>query len=108
MSEKSKRRKFYAVRRGHKPGIYLTWEQCRAQVEGYPSADYKGFPTAKSAKDYLNGSVTGNSTEPLKIESVVTIPRFVPGLVPETPLKQVVIYTDGACIGNPGPGGYGV
>jgi ribonuclease HI len=23
-------------------------------------------------------------------------------------LKQVVIYTDGACVGNPGPGGYGV
>lgn len=22
-------------------------------------------------------------------------------------LKQVVIYTDGACLGNPGPGGYG-
>ena len=25
-----------------------------------------------------------------------------------TELKQVTIYTDGACIGNPGPGGYGV
>jgi ribonuclease HI len=24
------------------------------------------------------------------------------------PLKQVVIYTDGACKGNPGPGGWGV
>jgi ribonuclease HI len=23
-------------------------------------------------------------------------------------LKKVVIYTDGACLGNPGPGGYGV
>jgi len=23
-------------------------------------------------------------------------------------VKQVTIYTDGACIGNPGPGGYGV
>lgn len=23
-------------------------------------------------------------------------------------LPQVIIYTDGACIGNPGPGGYGV
>lgn len=22
--------------------------------------------------------------------------------------KQVILYTDGACIGNPGPGGYGV
>ncbi|MBM2810438.1 MAG: RNase [Chloroflexi bacterium] len=25
-----------------------------------------------------------------------------------TDTKQVAIYTDGACIGNPGPGGYGV
>lgn len=25
-----------------------------------------------------------------------------------TGTKQVTIYTDGACIGNPGPGGYGV
>ena len=24
------------------------------------------------------------------------------------PVKQVRIYTDGACLGNPGPGGYGV
>ncbi len=24
------------------------------------------------------------------------------------PKKQVIIYTDGACVGNPGPGGYGV
>ncbi len=24
------------------------------------------------------------------------------------PQKQVIIYTDGACLGNPGPGGYGV
>ena len=26
----------------------------------------------------------------------------------DCPLKHVTIYTDGACIGNPGPGGYGV
>lgn len=25
-----------------------------------------------------------------------------------TEIKQVTVYTDGACIGNPGPGGYGV
>jgi ribonuclease HI len=25
-----------------------------------------------------------------------------------TTLKRVTIYTDGACLGNPGPGGYGV
>src|SRR5260370_29633901 len=26
----------------------------------------------------------------------------------QDPPKEVIIYTDGACIGNPGPGGYGV
>ena len=26
----------------------------------------------------------------------------------DSELKQVKIYTDGACLGNPGPGGYGV
>jgi ribonuclease HI len=29
-----------------------------------------------------------------------------PAVVPES-LKQVVIFSDGACLGNPGPGGYG-
>jgi len=23
-------------------------------------------------------------------------------------MKEVILYTDGACSGNPGPGGYGV
>ena len=23
-------------------------------------------------------------------------------------LKRITVYTDGACIGNPGPGGYGI
>ncbi|HHU86706.1 MAG: ribonuclease HI [Pelotomaculaceae bacterium] len=30
------------------------------------------------------------------------------GSSPDKPLKEVTIYTDGACSGNPGPGGYGV
>ena len=30
-----------------------------------------------------------------------------PGSVPPGAMKQVTIYSDGACIGNPGPGGYG-
>ena len=29
-------------------------------------------------------------------------------LIKKSDLPQVIIYTDGACAGNPGPGGYGV
>ena len=28
--------------------------------------------------------------------------------LPTEKLPQVTLYTDGACIGNPGPGGYGI
>lgn len=32
----------------------------------------------------------------------------MPGSMPEPVLGKVVVYTDGACKGNPGPGGWGV
>ena len=30
--------KFYAVRIGHKPGIYYTWADCLEQVKGFKKA----------------------------------------------------------------------
>ncbi|VDK48266.1 unnamed protein product, partial [Cylicostephanus goldi] len=27
---------FYAVANGRNIGIYTTWDQCRAQIDGYP------------------------------------------------------------------------
>ncbi len=30
--------KFYAVRTGHKPGIYHSWPDCQQQVTGYKAA----------------------------------------------------------------------
>ncbi len=34
------------------------------------------------------------------------MPSWIP-FEPQVPKKQVVLYTDGACSGNPGPGGWG-
>lgn len=50
-------KKYYAVknRNGGISGIYLTWEECRAQVEGVPGARYKGFPTLEEAEAFLRG-----------------------------------------------------
>lgn len=45
--------KYYAVRKGMKTGIFLTWEECRASVSGYSGAEYKSFPTEEQAKEYL-------------------------------------------------------
>lgn len=46
-------KKFYAVKKGKSTGVFITWEECRASVEGYPGAEYKGFPSMEEAQSYL-------------------------------------------------------
>lgn len=48
-------KKYYAVRVGQTPGIYLTWDDCKAMVDGYPGAKYKGFETIAEAEAFLEG-----------------------------------------------------
>jgi ATP-dependent DNA helicase PIF1 len=47
------KKKFYAVRRGREPGIYLTWDDCKAQVHGYKDSIFKGFGTRPEADAFL-------------------------------------------------------
>lgn len=35
--------KYYIVWVGKTPGIYTTWEECKAQVQGFPKAKYKSY-----------------------------------------------------------------
>lgn len=46
-------KKVYAVKRGKVTGVFNTWEECRASVEGYPRAEYKGFASREEAEAYL-------------------------------------------------------
>ena len=59
------KKKFYAVKQGRKTGMFLTWDDCKKQVMGYPGAIYKSFGTEAEAKEYLgiSGTVAGNFSE---------------------------------------------
>lgn len=50
------KKKFYAVKTGRKPGIYLSWDACKAQITGFSGAVYKGFETEDEARLFLSGS----------------------------------------------------
>jgi|SRR5437867_597454 len=108
----AQKKRFYAVRRGHKPGIYRSWEECRIQVEGYSNAAHKGFLILKDAEDYLRQGV--NRPKPswgrqVDADNLAAASTALPTVVRQrVSLEHVVIYTDGACAGNPGPGAYGV
>lgn len=48
--------KYYAVKNGRIPGIYTNWDDCKAQVNKYPNAEYKSFSSETEANEYMLGS----------------------------------------------------
>ena len=52
------KKKYYAVKKGKHTGIFHSWEECKASVDGYPGAEYRGFATKAEAETYIIG--TGN------------------------------------------------
>ena len=47
------KKKYYCVIKGRTPGIYTNWEDCKAQVNGYKGAKYKGFKSIQEAQQYI-------------------------------------------------------
>ncbi len=96
--------KFYAVLRGRRTGIFRQWGGlggAEAQVKGFTGARFKSFATLQEAQNWL----TQGGPAPQKAGQ------------DKAPSKQLqhaeisgdpIIYTDGGCKGNPGPGGYGI
>ena len=78
--------KFYAVRQGHTPGVYLTWSACEAQVKGYPGAKFKSFATRQEAEAFVKGGMSTGSNHPST----------------DTPTDPSLaqIWVDGSCITN--------
>ena len=56
------KKKIYAVRKGKTTGIFYSWDECSASVNGYPGAEYKSFTTKEEANSYLGNSAP-SSTE---------------------------------------------
>ena len=52
----AKKEKFYTVWKGKRPGIYTTWQDCKAAIEGFKGAQYKSFSTFAEAKKAYNGN----------------------------------------------------
>ena len=60
-------KKFYAVKKGKKTGIYDNWDACKSMIEGYSGAEYKGFSTLKEAREYLGLSEEEDQTPQMAV-----------------------------------------
>ncbi|XP_071999623.1 ribonuclease H1-like [Engystomops pustulosus] len=55
-------RMFYAVRKGRNPGVYSTWEECKEQVNQFPSARYKKFASEEEAWKFVRDNPEASSS----------------------------------------------
>jgi ribonuclease HI len=103
-----KPKKYYAVVRGRNPGIFTIWfgeGGAEAQIRGYTGARYKGFPSLAEAREWMENQQEALASTKKKRSSKERSPAAPDG-TGDTPGK-ILVYTDGGCLGNPGPGGYG-
>lgn len=89
-----KKAKFYVVWKGRQAGIFRSWEECSAQVAGYPGAEFKAFDSLPAAEAALRGSYEQFRGKPASAQAWL--------LAPTRPLLPS-ICVDAACSGVPGP-----
>jgi ribonuclease HI len=108
------RQKYYAIVEGRKPGIYDVWfgaDGAEAQVKGIANAVYKSFQSLTEAEAWYS-RMAGSPPTNLQVsaqglEQGESAADYYAIHRDSLATGKVVIYTDGGCIGNPGPGGYG-
>jgi len=62
---------FYDVAKGHKTGIFTSWNECKTQIDDFENPIYKKFDNIEDATEFIDEII-----------------------------NTIYIYTDGACINN--------
>jgi len=93
-----KKKKYYTVWKGRHPGVFESWDDCKAQIKDFQGAQYKSFNTFEAAKVALKSNYKDYVGKSKKFKSELT----------EAQLKKIgqpnynSISVDAAVSGNPG------
>ncbi|XP_056150237.1 ribonuclease H1 isoform X1 [Lampris incognitus] len=71
---------FYAVRKGAKPGVYKSWDECKSQVDKFPHAIFKKFASEKDAWAFVRGA---SLSAPLQVINDAAGGEAVEALLPK-------------------------
>ncbi|MEN3323655.1 ribonuclease H family protein [Mariniflexile soesokkakense] len=93
-----KKKKYYTVWKGHKTGVFETWNDCKAQITNFEGAQYKSFETFDAAKEASKGNYFDYVGKKIGFKSELSTEK----------LKKIgqpnynSISVDAASSGNPG------
>ena len=90
-------KKYYAVLKGRKIGIFESWAECEEQINGFSGALYKSFKSRGKAEEAL-GLISQSVLFPIERKEV----KWRETVVPASEMIMDSICVDASCIGNPG------
>lgn len=91
--------KYYAVKNGRKVGLFTSWDDCRASVDGYAGAEYKSFKTEKEALAFLGKEESGAFADISGKDGETDIPVC--------PKGELIAFVDGSFDVKSGSYGFG-
>lgn len=101
------KKKYYAVKIGKKTGVFETWEECSAQINGVSGAQYKSFGTLKEAEIYVAEGETTEVDNNSSVESPdqinLQIEKKILGLFD----GEVIAFVDGSYNSKEEKSGFG-
>lgn len=93
-----KKKKYYTVWKGHHPGIFESWNDCKAQIKNFEGAQYKSFDTFEAAKQAFKG----NYFDYISKKGVFKSPLYASEIAKIGQPNFNSISVDAASSGNPG------
>jgi len=93
-----KKKKYYTVWKGHRVGVFESWDDCKAQIKDFQGAQYKSFATFEAAKKAIKENYKDYIGKTKKFNSELS----------QLQLKKIgkpnfnSISVDAASSGNPG------
>jgi len=88
------KKKYYAVKKGRKTGVFTEWTECKKQIDGFSGAIYKSFESSEEAEKYLiAGNYISDKSADLGIKSEKT---------------EIIAYVDGSFSESQSAYSYGV
>lgn len=88
---------YYVVYKGHQPGIYKTWKECKKQIDKYNGAIYKKIFNEKDAIQFLREGPL-KLPRPLLQKQKKDTENNEKIKKEEESIDNIFVYTDGGCI----------
>jgi len=103
---------YYAVYKGYKPGIYLSWDECKVNVLGYKGAIFKKFNDLNSANNFVNQNYNNTISTHSDLAEITNLSENI-NLLETINIENstIRVSTDGSCYNNGKQtafGGYGI